>query len=449
MAEDVAARDVLDDARALASSGEWSKLVALVTSLHPADLAELVLLFGEEERVALLDKLPTDIVGQLFEYAEDDELRNLIRGVGVQDLPAVLEEVDDDVAADVIQQLQPAEQLETLAALDRGEEVAELMRYNDETAGGIMSRGFVALNEGINVQQAIDYFRVLRPPTDRAYYLYVIDNERRLRGTVSVRDLLVSLPQTTLSEITQRDVHAVAVGTDQEEVARTLQKYNLMAVPVVDDDGRLEGVTTADDLMDVMREEATEDMFRMVGLDEEETGTTPVLQTIRLRLPWLVVNLATAFVSTVVLLLFQGTVEKAAILVAFVPAIANQAGVTGTQTATIAVRSLALREKRMRLPRLLSREWAVGMVNGLVVGLMLAAVAFLVERNLTLSLILLAAMTGASGLAAPIGQVVPLVLRLFRADPALSSSIFVTMFTDGISYLMALALAAILIGKLA
>lgn len=448
MAEDVAARDVLDDARALASSGEWSKLVALVTSLHPADLAELVLLFGEEERVALLDKLPTDIVGQLFEYAEDDELRNLIRGVGVQDLPAVLEEVDDDVAADVIQQLQPAEQLETLAALDRGEEVAELMRYNDETAGGIMSRGFVALNEGISVQQAIDYFRVLRPPTDRAYYLYVIDNERRLQGTVSVRDLLVSLPQTTLSEITQRDVHAVAVGTDQEEVARTLQKYNLMAVPVVDDDGRLEGVTTADDLMDVMREEATEDMFRMVGLDEEETGTTPVLQTIRLRLPWLVVNLATAFVSTIVLLLFQGTVEKAAILVAFVPAIANQAGVTGTQTATIAVRSLALREKRMRLPRLLSREWAVGMVNGLVVGLMLAAVAFLVERNLTLSLILLAAMTGASGLAAPIGHVVPLALRLFRADPALSSSIFVTMFTDGISYLMAFGLAAILISKL-
>ena len=448
MAEDVAARDVLDDARALAGTGEWSKLVALVTSLHPADLAELVLLFDEDERVTLLDRLPTDVVGQLFEFAEDDELRNLIRGVGVQDLPAVLEEVDDDVAADVIQQLLPAEQLETLAALDRGEEVAELMRYNDETAGGIMSRGFVALNEGISVQQAIDYFRVLRPPTDRAYYLYVIDDERRLQGTVSVRDLLVSSPRTTLSEITQRDVHAVAVGTDQEEVARTLQKYNLMAVPVVDEDGRLEGVTTVDDLMDVIQEEATEDMFRMVGLDEEETATTPILQTIRLRLPWLIVNLATAFVSTVVLLLFQGTVEKAAILVAFVPAIANQAGVTGTQTATIAVRSLALREKRMRLPRLLSREWAVGMVNGLVVGLILASVAFVVEGNLTLSLILLAAMTAATSLAAPIGQVVPLALRLFRADPALSSSIFVTMCTDGISYFMAFALAAVMISQL-
>ncbi|MEP7214883.1 MAG: magnesium transporter [Anaerolineaceae bacterium] len=449
MAEDVAARDVLDDARALANSGEWSKLVALVTSLHPADLAELVLLFDEDERITLLDRLPTDVVGQLFEFAEDDELRNLIRGVGLQDLPAVLEDVDDDVAADVIQQLQPAEQVETLAALDRVDEVAELMRYGDESAGGIMSRGFVALNEGISVQQAIDYFRVLRPPTDRAYYLYVIDNERRLQGTVSVRDLLVSSPTTTLSEITQRDVHAVAVGMDQEEVARTLQKYNLMAIPVVDDDGRLEGVTTADDLMDVLQEEATEDMFRMVGLDEEETATTPVLQTIRLRLPWLVVNLATAFVSTIVLLLYHGTVNKAGILIAFVPAIANQAGVTGTQTATIAVRSLALREQRVPLRRLLSREWAVGIVNGLVVGLILAGVAYLVEGNLTLSLILLAAMTGATSLAAPIGQVVPLILRLFHADPALSSSIFVTMCTDALSYLIALTLAAILISRLA
>lgn len=448
MAEDVAARDVLEDARALAAAGQWSKLVSLVTSLHPADLAELVLQFDEEQRIVLLDRLPTDVVGQLFEFAEDDELRDLIRGIGVEDLPAVLEEVDDDVAADVIQQLEPAEQAETLAALDRGEEVAELMQYGDESAGGIMSRGFIALNEGITVQQAIDYFRVLRPPSDRAYYLYVIDTERRLQGTVSLRDLLVASPRATLSEITQRDVHAVAVGMDQEEVARTLQKYNLLAVPVVDEEGRLEGVTTADDLIDVIEEEATEDMFRMVGLDEEETSATPLAQTIRLRLPWLVVNLATAFASTIVLLLFKGTVERAAVLVAFVPAIANQAGVTGTQTATIMVRSLALREKRSGLGRLISRESLVGIVNGLVVGLILAAVALAVEQNVTLSVILLVAMIGASAFAAPIGQVIPLVLRLFRADPALASSIFVTMFTDAISYFVALALAAALISQL-
>ncbi|MEO8539119.1 MAG: magnesium transporter, partial [bacterium] len=194
MPEDVAAREVLEDARALAATGEWAKLVALVTSLHPADLAELVLDLSESDRRQILDYLPTDIVGQLFEYAEDDELRDLIRGVGVADLPAVLEEVEDDVVADVMQQLEPAQREETLAALDRGDEVAELLQYGDDSAGGLMSRGFVSLNQRITVQQAIDYLRVLRPPTERAYYLYIIDDERRLQGVASIRDLLVSAP---------------------------------------------------------------------------------------------------------------------------------------------------------------------------------------------------------------------------------------------------------------
>lgn len=448
MAEDVAARDVLADARALASSGEWSKLVALVTSLHPADLAELVLLFDEDLRTVLLDRLPTDVVGQLFEFAEDDELRELIRGIGVEDLPAVLEEVDDDVAADVIQQLEPAEQVETLAALDRGDEVAELMQYSDESAGGIMSRGFVALNEGITAQQAIDYFRVLRPPSDRAYYLYVIDDEQRLQGTVSLRDLLVSAPEVTLSEITQRDVHAVAVGTDQEEVARTLQKYNLLSVPVVDEEGRLEGVTTADDLIDVIEEEATEDMYRMIGLDEEETASTPVLHTIRLRLPWLVVNLATAAVGAAVVTLFDSTVEKAVVLAAFMPVVANQSGVTGTQTATLMVRSLALGDQRVSIPRILAREAVVGLTNGLVVGMVLALAGLLFTGNTTLAIILLTSMAMASTLATLIGQSVPLALKAVGADPALASSIFVTMCTDGISFFFLLGTASLVITRL-
>ena len=448
MADGSAARDVLDSARALAASGEWSKLVALVTSLHPADLAELVLLFDEDERTVLLDRLPTDVVGQLFEFAEDDELRELIRGIGVEDLPAVLEEVDDDVAADVIQQLEPAEQADTLAALDRGDEVAELMQYGDESAGGIMSRGFVALNEGISVQQAIDYFRVLRPPSDRAYYLYVTDDDRRLQGTVSLRDLVVSAPSVTLSEITQRDVHAVAVGTDQEEVARTLQKYNLLAVPVVDEDGRLEGVTTADDLIDVMEEEATEDMFRMIGLDEEETATTPVLQTIRLRLPWLVVNLATAAVGAAVVTLFDSAVEKAVVLAAFMPVVANQSGVTGTQTATLMVRSLALGDQRVSVRRILARELVVGLTNGLVVGTVLALAGLAFTGNPTLALILLTSMAMASTLATLIGQSVPLVLKALGADPALASSIFVTMFTDGLSFFFLLGTASLVITRL-
>ncbi len=448
MAEDQLPRDLLEDVRPLIESGEWAKVVALVTSLHPADLADLVLLLGADDRVTLLDNLPTDIVGQLFEQVEDDELRDLIKGVGVADLPAVLDEVDDDVVADVIQQLGKEQQEETLAALDRGDEVAELLQYGDESAGGIMSRGFVTLLAGLTVTQAIEQLRVLRPPSDRAYYLYVIDQQRRLVGTVSIRDLIVSPPDTVLEEITQRDVHAVAADTDQEEAARLLQRYDLMALPVLDSEGRIEGIMTADDLIDVLQEEATEDMYLMVGLGEMETASTRIVRSVRLRMPWLVVNLGTAFVATLILLIFNGTVERAAVLFAFAPAIANQAGVTGTQTSTIMVRSLALREPRKRLLVLVGRELMIGLANGLVVGLILGAVGYLFEQNLTLSLILFASMTAASVLAAPVGQLVPLLLRLIHADPALSSSIFVTMFTDAISYLLCLALAAALISKL-
>ena len=448
MADDQLPRDLLEDVRPLIDSGEWAKVVALVTSLHAADLADLVLLLNPDDRVTLLDNLPTDIVGQLFEQVEDDELRDLIKGVGVADLPGVLDEVDDDVVADVIQQLDKEQQEETLAALDRGDEVAELLRYDDESAGGIMSRGFVTLQAGLSVEQAIEQLRVLRPPSDRAYYLYVVDQQRRLLGTVSIRDLIGSPPDTHLDEITQRDVHAVGADTDQEEAARLLQRYDLMARPVLDAEGRIEGIMTADDLIDVLQEEATEDMYLMVGLGEVETASTRIARSVRLRMPWLVINLGTAFVATLILLIFNGTVERAAVLFAFAPAIANQAGVTGTQTSTIMVRSLALREPRRRLLVLVGRELMIGLANGLVVGLILGAVGYLFEQNLTLSLILFASMTAASVLAAPVGQLVPLVLRLVRADPALSSSIFVTMFTDAISYLLCLALAAALISKL-
>lgn len=181
MAEEDVARELREDARALVESGEWAKAVALLSAVHPADLSDLVLALEEGDRRALLDHLPTDIVGQLFEYAEEGDLKALIESVGIEDLPAVLEETPDDVAVDVIQQLAPADQIETLAALDR-EELGDLLEYEGESAGGIMSRGFVALPESATVQQAIDYLRLLQPAADQAYYLYVVDDGERRRG---------------------------------------------------------------------------------------------------------------------------------------------------------------------------------------------------------------------------------------------------------------------------
>ncbi len=449
MPEDTAAREVLEDARSLAHAGEWAKLVALVTSLHPADLAELVLDLPESERRALLSHLPTDVVGQLFEFVEDDELRDLIRGVGIQELPSVLGEVEDDVVADVIQQLEPEQQAETLAQLDRGDEVAELLQYRDESAGGLMSRGFVALNEDISVQQAIDYLRVLRPPSDRVYYLYVVDSAGHLQGTVSIRDLIVSSPRTSLAEITRRDVHAVTANTDQEEAARTLQKYNLLAIPVVDADGVLEGVMTADDLIDVLQEEATEDMYRMVGLDEDERVFSPVRTSVRRRLPWMLVNLVTAFVAAATVGLFDETIGKAAVLALFMPVVAGMGGNAGTQTATIAVRSIALGDLDVAdVFRACRKEIMVAMANGLAIGLTAGLGAYAWKQNETLSIVIAAALFLNICAATMGGVLIPLGLKAVRVDPALAANIFVTTVTDVMGFVFFLGLASLVVDQI-
>ncbi|HEY4669107.1 MAG TPA: magnesium transporter [Tepidiformaceae bacterium] len=450
MPDEVVARDLLETARELLAERQWSKLVALVTSLHPADLADFVLLVEEDDRRQLLDELPTDVVGQLFEYVEDDSLRDLINSIGVADLPAVLEEVEDDVAADVIQQLEPSEQIETLAALDRGEEVAELLQYGEDSAGGIMSHGFVALNEGISVQQAIDYLRVLRPAADRAYYLYVIDKERMLQGTVSIRDLLVSSPRTTLAEITRRDVHAVTTGTDQEEAARTLQRYNLLAIPVVDEEGRLEGVMTADDLIDVLQEEATEDMYRMVGVEVEERVFSPVATSVRRRLPWLVVNTFTAFLAAAVVSLFNDTLAQVTLLAFFMPVVAGQGGNAGTQTATIAVRSIALGDLDVGdIVRACRKEIIVGMANGAASGLTAGLLSYAWQGNLALSLVLAAAIVLTVTAATLNGIIIPLTLKAMKVDPALATNIFVTTTTDVLGFFFFLGLAFLFLDQIA
>ena len=450
MADEVTVRELIDDARECIAAGDWQRFAVTLGNLHPADIVELVLGLDGDERTILLEHIPTDIVGQLFEFVEDEELRQLIAGIGLANLPAVLEEVDDDVAADVIQQLEPDDQALTLAALDRGEEVRDLLQYEDETAGGIMSRGFVVLTEDRTVQQAIDYLRMLRPPSDRAYYVYVLDRERRLQGTVSLRDLIVSPPGLQIGEITQRDIHAVTTGTDQEEAARVLQKYNLLAVPVVDEDGYLEGVTTADDLMDVLQEEATEDMFRMVGVGDDERVFSPVRTSVRRRLPWMAVNLVTAFIAAGTVSLFDKTLAQASLLAAFMPVVAGQGGNAGTQTATIAVRSIAIGD--LDVPdifRACKKEILVAIMNGLAIGLLAAIGAFVWKQNITLSIVLALALFLNICTATMCGVLFPLGLKAAKVDPALAANIFVTTVTDVMGFLFFLGLASVVIGRIA
>lgn len=450
MAEENDAREQLEDVRTLIEAQAWAHLAAETSAMHPADLTDLVLELSADEQRQLLDHLPTDVIAQLFDYVENDDLRELIAGIGVEDLPAILEEVDDDVAADVIQQLDRNDQEQTLAALDRGDEVAELLEYEEETAGGIMSRGFVMLEQRRTVQQSIDYLRMLRPPSDRAYYVYVVDDEKRLQGTVSLRDLIVSPPGTLIGEITNRDIHAVTTGTDQEEAARTMERYNLLAVPVVDEEGRLEGVTTSDDLIDVMQEEATEDMYRMVGVGDDERVFSPVRTSVRRRLPWMMVNLATAFIAAAIVSLFDSTLAKASVLAAFMPVVAGQGGNAGTQTATIAVRSIALGDLDVAdIFRACKKEILVAVSNGIAIGMIAGLASFAWEQNMTLSLVLALALFLNICTATMSGVLIPLGLKSVNVDPALAANIFVTTITDVMGFVFFLGLASLVISRIA
>jgi magnesium transporter len=312
-----------------------------------------------------------------------------------------------------------------------------------------MSRGFVAIPEGRTVQQTIDYLRLVRPAPDQAYYVYVTGPERRLVGVVSLRDVIVSPPTTYLGEITQRDVHAVTAGTDQEEVARAMQRYNLLAVPVVDEEGRLLGVTTAEDLIDVLEEEATEDMYRMVGLDEDERVFSPVRRSVQRRLPWMLVNVVTAFLASAMVHLFDSTIAKATILAAFMPIVAGQGGNAGTQTATIAVRSLALGDLEVKdIFRACRKEILVAASNGLAVGLVAALGSYAWEQNTALSIVLGLALFLNICAATMGGILIPLGLKALKVDPALAANIFVTMVTDVLGFLFFLGLASLAINEI-
>lgn len=450
MADELTALDLVEDVRELLAAGEWQKVVALTASLHPADLADLVLELDEEERRELLERLPSDLVGQLFEHYETDEdIDALIRAVGVERLPTVLADVADDVAADVIQRLEPDAQIAVLARLDR-EEVTELLRYSESSVGGIMSRGFIALNEGITVQQAIDYLRVLRPPADRVYYVYVVDSDGKLVGAVSIRDLIVASPRTKLTEIARRDVHALTTDVDQEEAARTLQRYDLLALPVVDDEGRLVGVITVDDVIDVLQEEATEDMYRLAGLSEQESVLSPVGRAIRRRMPWLLVNLATAFLAALTVAPFQDTIGQAALLAAFMPIIAGHAGNTGTQAVTLVVRGLAVGEVRVSDAfAIVRKELAFGFVHGVVAGGVTAVLAFVLSFNPWMAAVVWAALLGNVVIAGLAGALIPLGIRKVGLDPAVASAIWLTTFTDILGFLMLLGLGTLLLDRLA
>jgi len=421
----------------------------LIEALKPPDQVEVFDDLDVEDQAELIPRLKPDESADILSELDDDDQADIARRVDDHTLSRILDEMEPDDAADVIGDLPESRQERVLARMTEADDVRPLLIHPDESAGGLMTTSFLTLRPAMTAQDAISALRAWSPDDELPYYLFVVDRDQKLVGVVPLRGLITASPNRPIAEIMKRDVISVPVGTDQEECANLLRKHGFLALPVVDATGKLLGVITADDLVDVIEEEATEDVYRLGGVPDEERIFSTIGFSLRKRLPWLYVNLGTAFLAAWVVSLFEDTVAQVAILAAAQSIVAGQGGNAATQRITIIVRALALGEANLRdMPRVVGKEVLLGVLQGLAVALVLGIGFAVWQRNAALGAVVAVAMAGNLVVAGLAGAVVPFVLRRLGVDPALASSVIVTTFTDCCGFAFSLGLATLLLEHL-
>lgn len=353
-------------------------------------------------------------------------------------MAAILEEMPSDDIADLLGEMpqQQAGELLHLMEDEEAKEVRGLLQYPDDTAGGIMTTEFIALHEEDTAQTAIDTLRRLAPDAETAYYVYVVNRRNELVGVLSLRDLVISPPERPLREFMNTNVTSVAASMDQEEVARVVQKYDLLAVPVVDEFNRLLGIVTVDDVLDVIEEETTEDIYRLgsTGSPEPEEDLARPWARARKRLPWLVPLLFGEILSGRVIEGFSGMLQTFTVLAFFITVMAGESGNTATQSLAVVVRGIATGEiDGRKIWRVVWLEAQVGIMVGVITGLVLALTAVAWHKSAVVGLVVGAAMALNMIIAATLGGFFPLVIHRFGWDPAVASGPFITTLTDIIS----------------
>ncbi len=437
---------VLAQVREALTNDDWDKAADLVEALRPPDQAELFNELPDEEQNELMPRLDPEDLADILEELDEPEAAELASRLEADDLALILNEMEPDEAADLLGDLAPEQAAEALSAIVDADELRPLLVHPDESAGGLMTSAKVVLHYQMTAQEALNHLRKISPDAEVVYYLFVVDDNMVLQGVVSLRQLVISTPETRIQDIMDREVIYAPADIDQEEAAHLMTRYDLLALPVVDDQRHLLGVITHDDVFEVLEEEATEDIYRLGGVPQEPVSDERVGAALRSRLPWLVLNLGTAMASAAVLSLFESTIAKVAVLTAFFPIVAGVCGSAGTQTLTVTVRGLALGvlEPRHGL-RALAREMAIGISNGIVVGLLVAAIALVWKGMPILGLVVGAATLLNMLTAGFAGVLVPMGMQFLRIDPALASPVLVTTLTDTLGYLAYLGIATVIL----
>jgi magnesium transporter len=439
--------------RRLLASGVNTRAERLLARMPPADIAPLLsgltqeeigtvidLLFRQRRAARVLRELPPEMLPEIFDAVSDERLAGVLNRLEIDDLLELVEWIPEERRSAVVGRLPDAMRAEL--------EKAEL--YPEQSAGRVMMTSFVALDEKMTAQEAIDTLRARADDDESILYLYVVDDQRALRGVVPIRRMVQAPPARLIRDLMIPDPVSVQPDSDQEEVAQIVARYDLLAVPVTDVDGRMLGVITVDDVIDVITEEATEDMYHLAGLSEEDRVFIPAHTSIAKRLPWMLVNLGTAFLAAWVVGLFERTLEQVVALAIFMPVVAGMGGNGGIQALTVITRGIALGEIEFSSGiRTALKELVVGIAIGAVTGAAAAGVAYVTVGGPIIGAALFAAMVVTMASAGLMGAAVPLLLKAVRLDPALGAGVIVTTFTDVFGFFSFLGIGTLLLDRLA
>ncbi len=446
-ADAISVADLVRDVALALHDGDNARAAQLVVDLHPRDLADVIELLSPEHRIALIQAL-----GPAFDYEVLSEIDETVRDQLSEALPNELlakavTELDTDDAAYVIENLEQADRDEILAHLPKGDRLAleRQLEYPEESAGRLMQSDFVAVAPYWTIEQVIEHARETDDLPDTFAEIYVVDPAFRVLGTVDLSRLLRTKREVLVSDIMETDLHVVLATADQEEVARQFERYGLMSAPVVDQNNKLVGVITVDDVVEVLQDEADEDMRALGGVGDESIADS-VIQTAKSRVPWLIVNLGTAVLASFVIKAFDATIEQMVALAVLMPVVASMGGNAGTQTMTVTVRALATNKLgAANASRIISRETLVGLLNGLVLSVLMATIVFLWFGSSKLGAVIGMAMVVNLLAAALAGILIPLALDRLKLDPAPASGVFVTMITDCVGFFAFLGLASVIL----
>jgi len=438
--------------RRLLASGASGRAERLLARMQPADIAPLLsgltpdevrtvieLLFRQRRAAPVLRELPPELLPTVTDALADQRLADVVGRLEIDDMLELVAGLPEERRAEVVGRLPFAKRAE----------LEKAQRHPPASAGHVMTTQFVALDEKLTAQQAIDRIRASGEETGSIFYLYVVDEGGRLRGVVPLRRLVSAPPDRSVADLMITEPVSVRADADQEEAAQLVARYDLLAIPVTDAEGRMLGVITVDDVIDVIHEEATEDMYLLAGLSEEDRVFTPALQSVRKRLPWMIANLGTCFLAAWVVGLFERALDQVVLLAVFMPVVAGMGGNGGIQAVTVITRGIALGEIEFSSGlRAVSKELAVGLLVGLVTGLVSALAAWLWQGDPWLGLVLILAMMVTLGVAGLAGAAVPLLLQAVRLDPALGAGVIVTTFTDVFGFFSFLGIATLMLDRL-